>query len=253
VRARLLLVAAVLAVAARPAAAHVAPSEDADNRYVKLTPMADRVRVAYTILVGMQPGRALRPALDTDHDGTVSEAEADAWAAPFAEAMRGKIAITLDGTTVPLAWSEVAVGMDDRSAGGGAFSIDLIAWLCAPVAASRHELVLVDRFSLQPAGETEVRIADEPGVRVDVARVGSAEMVGHVARFEAVPAPFADGLRVVWDAARAQPLADGRCPRAGAAKANRATSRWPWMLAGVLAASAITLTVVVHRRRTRDR
>lgn len=241
---------AVLAVAAAapPAAAHVAPSEDANNRYVKLTPMADRVRLAYTILIGQQPGRAARRALDTNGDGTLSEAEADVWGRVVAADVLAQLEVRIDGADVPLTWSEVYVGLDTPSVTGGAFSLDLITWLCVPGADRRHELDLVDRYSLLPAGETEVRIADEPGVRVDVARVGAGELIGRQASFQALAAPLANGLRLVWTTTTARPLADGRCPRAPSSSRPGA-SHWIVFAAGAAVLTAVTVFGMRRRRR----
>ena len=52
----------VVAITVASAAAHVSPSVDDNNRFLKLTPLGDRVRLAYTVLFGDNPGRALCPA-----------------------------------------------------------------------------------------------------------------------------------------------------------------------------------------------
>lgn len=246
-RAVLLAVLAV-AAAATPAAAHVAPSEDTNNRYVKLTPMADRVRLAYTILIGQQPGRVARRALDADGNGTLSDAEADAWGRGLAAEVLAQLEVRIDGADVPITWSEVYVGLDTPSVTGGAFSLDLIAWLCVPGAGDRHELDLVDRYSLLPAGETEVRVADEPGVRIDVARVGAGDLLGRQASFQALAAPLANGLRLVWTATSARPLADGRCPRPPS-PTGPGTSYWLVFATGALVLTAVTILGMRRRRR----
>jgi hypothetical protein len=233
----------ILGVAA-PASAHVAPSADTNNRYLNVTPMGDRVRFAYTVLIGETPGIVARHALDKDGDQSVSEAEADAWGRDLGERIRTGLAVTIDGVAVPVTWSEVFVGMDDRSINGGAFSLDLIAWLCVPDAGSRRTVDIVDPFSLTPVGETEVRIADEPGVSVEVARVGQNDMAGRVARFDTVAAPLADGLHLVYTAEDASPRRDGLCP---APKVKRATPRWPVLLGAVLAL-ALVIGLAVRRR-----
>ena len=247
---RCLTVAAVLAAATAAADAHVAPSEDTNNRYVKLTPMADRVRIAYTILVGHAPGRVTRRSLDRDGDRTISEAEADTWARDLAARVLADLELTLDGTPVPIVWTEVVAGLDDRSVTGGAFALDLIAWPCLPGPAERHEIELVDRFSLTPAGETEVRIADEPGVRVEVARIGDGvhgDMLGRTAQFQKLASPLAEGLRVVYTATGATPLADGRCP-GSAPKTTTATPRWP-IVVGALLGAAVVVVLTLRRRK----
>lgn len=236
------------------AQAHVAPSEDTNNRYLKLTPMADRVRLAYTILIGQSPGRIARQLLDADRDRMVSEAEADAWAQDLGAQVLAELSLSLDGEAVPLAWSEVVAGMDDRSVSAGAFSLDLIAWACLPAAGARHEVELIDGFSLVPAGETEIKIADEPGVTVEVARIGTGEhgdLVGRSAQFQKMARPLAQGLRVVYSAGGATPLADGRCP-AGGPKKRRATPRWPVVL-GALLGAAVVFALALRRRRRASR
>ena len=62
-----------------PAAAHVAPSVGDNNRYLKLTPMGDRVRLSYTVFYGEIPGAGMRGAIDANHDGTIDRAERAAW------------------------------------------------------------------------------------------------------------------------------------------------------------------------------
>jgi hypothetical protein len=238
------LTAALLSVAA-PAAAHVSPSVDTNNRYLNVTPMADRVRFSYTVLIGETPGRMARHALDLDGDRTVSEAEANAWGQDLARRVQAALEVTIDGHVVPVVWSEVFVGMDDRGTDAGAFSLDLIAWLCAPTPGARREVDIVDHFALTPPGETEVRISDEPGVRVEVSRVGQNDLVGRVARFEATAAPLSDGLHLVYAVKDATPLADGRCPVAP--KPTKATSRWPLVVGGI-AALAIALLVALRLR-----
>jgi hypothetical protein len=251
VRPSTLLPALAVALATTPAAAHVAPAQDANNRYLKLSPMADRVRVAYTILIGHQPARATRRALDRDGDQVVSPAEAEVWGAELAAQILAGLEVHIDGVAVPVAWSEIHVGMDDRRVAAGAFSLDLIAWLCTPGPGPRHQLDLVDPWALTPAGETEVRVADEPGIRIEVGRVGRhGELIRRVASFQGQAAPLAEGVRLVWDASDARPLADGRCPRAGAA---RRRPRWPLGLAAAVGLGAAAVAMAVARRRRRAR
>jgi hypothetical protein len=120
-----------------------------------------------------------------------------------------------------------------------------------PTPGTRHEVDLVDGFSLTPAGETEVRIADEPGIRVEVSRVGdgvAGDMLGRVAQFQKLAAPLAGGLHVVYTNQGATALADGRCE--GAKKTTRTTPRWP---AFVGAAGALVIVTVLALRRRKQR
>src|SRR5580765_7320368 len=94
-----------ITLAARYAVAHVAPSMDDNNRYLKLTPLGDRVRLAYTVYLGEVPGAAARREFDADRDGAISDPEAQAFGARLAEQVRPALAITVDGAAAPLAWT----------------------------------------------------------------------------------------------------------------------------------------------------
>src|SRR6266545_4571338 len=60
--------------------AHVAPSVDDNNRYVKVTPLADGFRLAYTVFFGEIPGAAERPSIDTNRDSRIDDGEAKRFA-----------------------------------------------------------------------------------------------------------------------------------------------------------------------------
>ncbi len=227
--------------------AHPAPAVDANNRYLKITPMADRARLAYTIYFGEVPGNVVRRALDVDGDGTVSDDEAARWSASLAQTVQRTLALRLDDREVALAWEEVVPGLGSAHTDGGAFAVDLIAWMCAASPGRRHELELIDRHSLLPAGETEVRIDESPGVQVDVARVGDAPFVDRLARFQGEAAPLARGLHLVWEAGpRAEVPPDDRCPRPRAAGAARG---WLMPMLGAGVGLALIARVIGARRR----
>ena len=78
------------------AIAHVAPSVDDNNRYLKLTPQGDRVRLAYTVFFGEVPGATMRQAIDTSRDGSISEARARRSGA-HRERGCGALEVTIDG------------------------------------------------------------------------------------------------------------------------------------------------------------
>lgn len=156
----------------RPAAAHVAPSVGDNNRYLKLTPLGDRVRLAYTVFYGEVPGAELRKAIDANHDGAIDDAESQVFGARIADQLAGALELTVDGARQPVTWSQVVVGMGTPSATAGPFSIDLIASICLTPPRGSHAIELRDRFELPHPGETEIRFEDSPGVAIDRARVG---------------------------------------------------------------------------------
>ncbi|MCA9680093.1 MAG: hypothetical protein KC464_33990, partial [Myxococcales bacterium] len=212
---RLWLVALAFVIAApRVVSAHPAPAVDANNRYVKLSPMGDRVRVAYTIYLGEIPGNLGRKGIDRDQDGEVSDAEAMTWGKGFAAELGRQLEVELDGVAAPVTWTDVVPGMGSPSVDAGAFSLDLITWICAPKVGGRHQLDLVDHYALLPAGEAELRVEPSPGVRLDVMRVGNGPMEERLVRFDGDAAPLSRGLHVVWVAGPdAEAPADGWCPR----------------------------------------
>jgi len=242
------------AAAATVAAAHVAPSVDDNNRYLKLTPLGDRVRLAYVIFYGEVPGARLRPSLDTDGDGSISEREGRA----FGDRVGGEVAaaldVSIDGKQQRLAWSTISVGLGSSRVAAGSFSVDLVTNLCLPGVRGRHEVRLFDRFRVPRPGETEVKIEDSPGVRIDRARVGGRADPAGSFRFAGPGGPLSEsGLELAFTAGdRALVPADGACG-AGAAAGGRggASAGAIVAVAAALAAGLAGATVLVRRRRRR--
>src|SRR5688500_15851927 len=113
----------VLALVAATASAHVAPSVADNNRYIKVTPLGDRVRLAYTVFYGQVPGAKLRRAIDTGRDGAIDDAESRVFGERVAREIAAALEVTVDGARRPVAWSQVVVGMGTPSTTAGAFSI----------------------------------------------------------------------------------------------------------------------------------
>jgi hypothetical protein len=248
-------VLAITLGAAAAASAHVAPSVDDNNRYLKLTPLGDRVRLAYIIFYGEVPGARLRPALDTDHDGAISDAEGQVFGAKLGGELAAALDVSVDGAQQRLAWTTISVGMGSPRVAAGAFSVDLVAYLCFASARGRHEVRLFDRFRVPRPGETEVRIEDSPGVRIERARVGDAPDVNGSFRFGGPGGPLSDsGLELAFTAGEGAPApADGACPGAAAGARRGASAA---VIAGVAAALGCAVAggaaVLVRRRRRHD-
>ena len=171
---RLVLVLAIV-LAATGAAAHVAPAIGDNNRYLKLTPLGDRVRLAYTVFYGEVPGAAMRRAIDANHDGTIDDAESQAFGGRIAREVAAALDVTIDGARRPVAWAQVVVGFGTAQTAAGAFSIDLVAWLCLAPPRGKHAVLLRDDFRLERPGETEVKVEDSPGVAITATRIGGAD------------------------------------------------------------------------------
>ena len=234
--------AAVIVIAwAATARAHVAPSMDDNNRYLKLTPLGDRVRLAYTVYLGEVPGAAARRDLDRDHDGKISDDEAHAFGDTIAAQVKAGLTVTIDGAAVPVVWNQVDVGLGEPVTAAGSFSIDLIAWLCLPGGGASHTLVLRDKVALPRPGETELRVEDTPGVHVDRARLGAIDLVDLDARWQGATSPLAtDGFTLAFTASdRAPVLHDATCAET-TARASGGSRAWIYLAigGGVLALAA---------------
>ena len=231
--------------------AHVAPSVDDNNRYLKVTPAADQVRVAYTVFFGEVPGAQTRPSIDANHDGQISEAEGQAFGTKLAGEVAASLELTLDGTTQPVTWSTVAVGMGSPQVTAGTFSIDMIAWACLPSVRGAHTLALRDRFRVPHPGETEVKVEDGPGITITHTRIGTISDPAHDYRFAGPGGPLMDdGLDLAFTASDTAPLTGGSC--AGAAARTKPVPRG--LVIGIAIALAALLAggyVVLERRRAK--
>ena len=244
-------VVVVLAVtfAASQAWAHIAPSVDDNNRDVKLTPAADRVRISYTVLFGEVPGAQTRKTIDTNHDGTISDDEASDFGTKIAGEVGPSLDVTVDGKVNPVTWATVSVGMGSNQTVAGSFSVDLVAWACLPIARGKHRIVVRDRFRIPRPGETEAKVEDSPGVTIHHARVGTLNDPTHDYRFAGPGGPLADdGIDVEFTASDKAPLtADGTC--AGKTASDRPPARLIIMLAlGIAFVLAVFVAVLVRRR-----
>jgi len=243
----------VLAItfAAAQAAAHIAPSVDDNNRYLKLTPAADRVRISYTVLFGEVPGAQTRKTIDANRDGTISDDEAAAFGTKIAGEVAPALELTVDGKLQAVTWATVAVGMGSPQVAAGAFSVDLVAWACLPAARGKHRLVLRDRFRIPRPGETEAKVEDSPGVTIHHARVGTAHDPSHDYRFAGPGGPLADdGLDLEFTASDKAPLtADGTCSQRVASE--RPPTRMIVTLAAGIGFVLAVIIVIVKRRRRR--
>ena len=253
------LVAAVAAVAGlgglvAPAAAHVAPSVGDNNRYLKLTPLGDRVRLAYTVFYGEVPGAELRRAIDANRDGAIDDAESHAFGSRIAGELAAALELTVDGARQAVTWSQVVVGLGTPTTAGGPFSIDLVASICLAPPRGKHAIELRDRFGLARPGETEIRFEDSPGVTVDRARVGDDGDPGIDYKIIG-PAPVLGaagpegGIALAFTAGPTAVVgSDAACAR-GAPRRSAPTAAILGGAAGVAALVAGAVTIARRRRR----
>lgn len=228
-----------------PVWAHVQPAVDENNRYIKVTPLGDRVRLSYTVFLGERPGAALRRRLDRDRDQELSDAETAPYGEELAGHVRTAVTVTIDGRPTPIAWTTVDVGLGTPAVSGGALSVDLVGWICTGGGAAPR-LTLHDTLVLDRPGDSELRLEDGPGVHFGERRLGGRPLDKLDATWTGSGGPLTEGLEVTWrvDGAAPRP-ADGRCT-----ESKHAPRRWwAWGVAGAIAAAATAVAVALRRQR----
>ena len=223
-----------LALAGAQLSAHVAPSVDDNNRYLKVTPLGDRIRLAYTVFYGEVPGAAERRTIDANGDGQI------AFGVKIAAAVAGALEVELDGAVTPMKWEVVDVGMGTPTVAAGSFSVDMVAYLCLAQARGDHRVNIRDRFRIARPGETEVKVEDSPGIRIEHARVGAAEDPSFDYRFAGPGGPLSDdGLDLQFTAGPKSEVS-GTCASA-VRTASPSGSRSPALLIVLIGIGALVL------------
>jgi hypothetical protein len=208
------VVAVVVAVTvpSPPATAHVAPSVDDNNRYLKVTPLRDGIRLAYTVFFGEIPGASERRSIDDNRDGRIDDAEANRFATQLGAQVAASIDIEVDGVPHRVQWDLISAGMGSDAVAAGSFSIDLVAFACT-TSTSSHRIILRDQFRIPRPGETEVKVEDSPGVAITRAHVGPANDPTRNFRFAGPGGPLSDdGLALEYTASDKTPTVPaGKC------------------------------------------
>jgi len=250
VRLNLPTVVVAITVLGRAAAAHVAPSVDDNNRYLKLTPLGDRVRVAYTVFFGEVPGASERRTIDANRDGQISEPEGHAFGEQLAAQVASALEVELDGKVQPIRWAAIDVGMGTPQVAAGSFSVDLVAYACLAEPRGRHRIVVRDRLRIPRPGETEATLEDSPGVRIEHARVGTDEDPSYDYRFAGPGGPLSeDGFDVQFVAGPESIVtSDATC---GAHAAPPRTGTYALAALGGAGALGLASWLFVRRRRHR--
>lgn len=91
---------------APPAAAHLGHIVVSAERYLKIDATEADTRVVVSLTLGETEGRRVLSAADGDHDGEVSQREADAYLDEWARGLRDELAIEVDGERVEAPFRE---------------------------------------------------------------------------------------------------------------------------------------------------
>ena len=251
-RAHTLAKAALAVAAVTLLSGHVAPSVDDNNRYLKVTPLRDGVRLAYTVFFGEIPGASERRSIDSNRDGRIDDAEAQRFADKLGSEVSASIDIEIDGVAQRVQWDLVTAGMGSDAVAAGSFSIDLVAFACGKQAVA-HQVRVRDQFRIPRPGETEVKVEDSPGVTVQRAHVGEADDPAHDFRFAGPGGPLADdGLTLEFTATDKTPTVPaGKCTVARSAPAASSSRLGLLVLAGIVVLGAGVL-IVLRRRAAKS-
>lgn len=245
------LKAALCVVAVTVLSGHVAPSVDDNNRYLKVTPLRDGFRLAYTVFFGEIPGASERRTIDTNRDGRIDEAEAQRFADNLGAQVAASLDVEIDGMAQRVQWDIVSAGMGSDAVAAGSFSIDLVAFVCGQ-GSGAHRVRVRDQFRIPRPGETEVKVEDSPGVAIQRAHVGPANDPSRDFRFAGPGGPLADdGLELHYTASdKAQPVPSGKCAGSARGAAGAASSRLGLVAIAIAVLVGVASLVVWRRRRS---
>jgi nickel/cobalt exporter len=102
-RLALLLSGVVAAVLSSPASAIAHPLGNFTvNRYAGIELAPGQVRIEYVLDMAEIPTVQVRPAIDTDADGTITDSERSGWAARTGLGLLANLTLTVDGRAVAL-------------------------------------------------------------------------------------------------------------------------------------------------------
>jgi nickel/cobalt transporter (NicO) family protein len=163
-RLALLLSGVVAAVLSSPASAIAHPLGNFTvNRYAGIELAPGHVRIEYVLDMAEIPTVQVRPAIDADADGTITDPERSGWAARTGLELLANLTLTVDGRAVAL--DVVSSSMRFRPGQGGLDILRLEATFAGPVGAS-GELAFVDANFADRIGWSEVTAAGTDGTVV---------------------------------------------------------------------------------------
>ena len=225
--------------------AHVAAAVKDNNRYLKITVFDRAIRLVSIIYFGEIPGQRARRAMDTDNNGTLSDDEV----AVFVESWSTRVHDALEIDVMPTSeidWEPPSPGIDDRSSNAGAFSIDIVGWVCIDSLRSTQTLTLRDTLTLPTPGEIEIRPEESPGteitsLKLDGQSMTSFNLVGEQAR------KLARGFEIQWITNEQQSVPNPHCQK----PTDSSKPQRRGLLGGVLAAviAAIIFLAWITRRQ----
>jgi hypothetical protein len=233
--------------------AHVAPAVNENNRYLTLSPLADRVRLSYTVFFGQVPGLEARLEMDRDSDAELSKAEQDRFASDLGTLIAEQLQVSIDDQPIPVIWSKTHVGLGEGD--DGAFSIDFVAELCVDGDAGAHTVTIRDGFEIDKPGEGELKLELGPGIEVVRSGVGDARgKLDPKVSWQGQAGPLRDpGYLLEFRAAAGAFAPDQPCEQLTNPPEIDARVRRLWLYAGLgaLLATIAALAIAIRAARRR--
>ncbi len=166
----LLLAGALVLASAAPASAHLGHDVVRAERYLKIEVAPTGARFVVSLTLGPAEMRTILERADGDSDGTVTQAEADAYMALWADGLQSDLPVTVDGEAVTLQWGEPyfdPLGAVRPVTG----TVEMVA--LHELDGGEHTIVLTDDMRLEALERTDVRLTAEAPVEVLAAGPGA--------------------------------------------------------------------------------
>ncbi len=223
--------AALALASAASARAHIGHEVLRAERYLKLDATASDTRLVVSLTLGDLEGERVLRIADTDADGTLSDAEADAYLAAWGAGLRDELPVRVDGAPLEVEWRDG--WLEPRGAIRRApLSVEMVAHLA--LEGDEHVIVFEDRMRREPYERTDVSFRAHDGAELTACGAQSepASIERDLAFGPDPSAPRFFGARVRF----------ARAPRADTAL---------WIGLGALACALVVTATLVLRRRAR--
>jgi hypothetical protein len=226
------LLAAVLAPAGH-AAAHLGHIVLNAERYLKLDATDADTRLVVSLTLGAAEGRRVLEAADGDHDGEVSQPEADAYLAEWGRGLHDELPVEVDGQPIDVSFAEPFLDPIGRVA-AVPVTVEMVAHL--PVSSRHARIVVRDQMVRRETYDrTEIAFRAHDGAEVvhagGVAEPTARELDLACGRTTGVPMPDVLAMDVLYPE-RPEP-----------------SSPWAYIGVGVTVAALTSLAAVRARRR----
>jgi hypothetical protein len=227
------LLLAVSLAPASTAAAHLGHIVLNAERYLKLDATDADTRLVVSLTLGATEGRRVLEAADADHDGEVSQAEADAYLAEWGRGLRDELPIEVDGERVDVPFTEPFLDPIGRVA-DVPVTVEMVAHI--PVSTREARIVVRDQMVRRDTYDrTEIAFRAHDGA--EVVRAGG------------LSEPTARELDLACGRTTGVPMPDVLTMDVVFSNRSEPTSPWAYGVPAALAAAIVSLGVARARRR----